>query len=203
MRRSLPICLATTFLVIATPAQAAWVFKGQFSGLNEVPANLSPGTGMVTVTINDARDTIAISANFSGLTAPTAAAHIHCCTGFPGAATGVAIETPSLPGFPLGVTSGSFSNSFDLLDAASYNPAFVTANGGTGESARNALFAGLLAGGSYFNIHTQAFPGGEIRAQLAYVPEPGAWAMMLLGFGVLGAGMRRRRTLAFAASGTG
>lgn len=197
MRRILPTCLAATVLLVATPAEAAWVFTGQFSGLNEAPANASPATGMVTVTINDARDTISISANFSGLTAPTTAAHIHCCTGFPGVNTGVAIETPSLPGFPLGVTSGSFGNSFNLLDPASYNPVFVIANGGTGESARNALFAGMLAGGSYFNIHTQAFPGGEIRAQLAYVPEPGTWAMMVLGFGVLGAGMRRRRELAF------
>lgn len=31
-------------------------------------------------------------------------------------------------------------------------------------------------------------------AAVAAVPEPGTWAMMLLGFGAIGAGLRRRRT---------
>jgi hypothetical protein len=30
---------------------------------------------------------------------------------------------------------------------------------------------------------------------VAPVPEPAAWATMVLGFGVLGAGMRRRQSL--------
>jgi hypothetical protein len=29
---------------------------------------------------------------------------------------------------------------------------------------------------------------------MAAVPEPGTWAMMLLGFGAIGFSMRRRRT---------
>lgn len=38
------------------------------------------------------------------------------------------------------------------------------------------------------------FVGSEVGA----VPEPGTWAMMLLGFGAIGFSMRRRRTLAVA-----
>jgi hypothetical protein len=178
--------------MIPGTALAALFFKTSLAGSNEVPANASPGTGTATILINDALDTITISASFAGLTAGTAAAHIHCCTSAT-ANTGVAIETPSLPGFPLGVTSGSFSNSFNLLDANNYNAPFVTANGGTAIGARDALIAGLLAGRSYFNIHTANFPGGEIRGQLTSVPESATWLMMLSGFALVGHAIRPRR----------
>jgi hypothetical protein len=54
-----------------------------------------------------------------------------------------------------------------MTSAASYNPAFVTANGGTTAGAEAALLAGLEAGQAYLNIHTTMFPGGEIRGFLA------------------------------------
>ena len=33
--------------------------------------------------------------------------------------------------FPLGVTSGTYDNTLDMTQATSYNPAYVTATGGT------------------------------------------------------------------------
>jgi len=102
---------------------------------------------------------------FSGLTSPDTASHIHCCISAPGT-TGVATTTPTFTGFPSGVTSGSYSHTFDMLNAASYNPAFVTAHGGTPASAAVALLAGMTAGQTYLNIHTVQFPGGEIRGFL-------------------------------------
>jgi hypothetical protein len=87
---------------------------------------------------------------------------------------------------------------FDLTMANSYNPAFVTAEGGVA-NAEAALVAGLLAGETYINIHTTMFPGGEIRGFLSAVPEPSTWAMMLLGFLGLGFAFRQsRRKLSFA-----
>jgi hypothetical protein len=47
-----------------------------------------------------------------------------------------------------------------------------------------------LAGETYINIHTQQFPGGEIRGFLGAVPEPSTWVMMLLGFAGLGFAFR-------------
>ena len=75
----------------------------------------------------------------------------------------------------------------------SFSASFLAANGGTADSAFAALIAGLDAGNAYFNIHTTAFPGGEIRGQLAAVPEPGTWMLLLGGFSLLGVVLRQRR----------
>ena len=65
------------------------------------------------------------------------------------------------------MTSGTYAHTLDMLNAGSYNPAFVTAHGGTPSSAAAALLTGILAGQAYVNIHTTMFPGGEIRGNLA------------------------------------
>jgi hypothetical protein len=51
--------------------------------------------------------------------------------------------------------------------------------------------ADLLAGLWYLNLHTSAFPGGEIRGQVLAVPEPGT--MTLVAVGLVGMAARRRR----------
>jgi hypothetical protein len=102
---------------------------------------------------------------FSGLSSPNTAAHIHCCVSAPGN-TGVATTVPTFTGFPSGVTSGTYTHTFDMLAAGSYNPAFIAAHGGTPASAAAALLAGINAGQAYLNIHTVMFPGGEIRGFL-------------------------------------
>jgi hypothetical protein len=91
------------------------------------------------------------------------------------------------------VTSGSYSNTFDLSLASSFNPAFVTANGNTVASAQAAFLAGLQSGQAYLNIHTSGNPGGEIRTFLSPTPEPSTWLMMITGFGLVGWSLRRRR----------
>lgn len=193
MKRTVMALAAAIAIAGATAANAtATIFGANLAGSNEVPGNASVGTGFATVTFDDVLNTLRVQAVFSGLSGPTIAAHIHCC-GPVGANRGVATTVPNFPGFPLGVTSGVFDNIFDLGLASTYNPSFVTANGGTLATARGALLAGLFSGNTYFNVHTTAFPGGEIRGQLAAVPEPASWAMMIGGFGLVGSAMRYRR----------
>jgi hypothetical protein len=183
-------------LVCATAAQATITVYGvNLSGANESPPNASPGVGSGTVTIDTVANTMAVNLTFSGLLGTTTASHIHAPTAAPFTGTaGVATTTPTFTGFPLGVTSGSYSNVFDLLVASSYNPAYITANGGTVAGAEGALLSSIASGQAYLNIHTTVVPGGEIRGFLVAVPEPATWMTMLLGFAVIGFALRRRRT---------
>jgi hypothetical protein len=155
----------------------------------ENPPTGSPGTGFALVTIDTTAHLLTVDFNFSGLQSTTTAAHIHCCLP-PPSNSGVATQTPRFVGFPTGVTSGSYFHVFDSSDLATYNPAFVTANGGTAAGAEAALLAGLLAGNAYLNIHTTVWPGGEIRGFLTQTPEP---ATMMLTGAALAAVMALRR----------
>jgi hypothetical protein len=190
------LCLAGV-LTCATAAQAAvTVYSATLNGPNESPPNASPGTGLAFVTIDDILDTMRVQVSFSGLTGTTTASHIHAATPSPFSGTaGVATTTPTFAGFPLGVTAGTYDNTLDLLLSSSYNPAYITANGGTTASAETALLSAIGSGRAYLNIHSTTFGGGEIRGFLVAVPEPASWALMLLGFGAIGIAVRRRRAL--------
>ncbi|MBL8490154.1 MAG: CHRD domain-containing protein, partial [Rhodocyclaceae bacterium] len=152
-------------MAAATTAQAhEAIYKAVLDGPSEAPPNVSPGHGTATVTIDFDLMTMRIEASFSGLIGPVTASHIHCCTAVSGTGTiGVATVTPTFTGFPAGVTAGSYDHTFDMTIASSYNAAFIAARGGTVSGALNALLLGLDGGKAYFNIHTSAFPGGEIR----------------------------------------
>lgn len=164
------------------------VFTTTLIGANEVPAVASSGIGNAVVTVDG--NLMLVTVNFSGLTGNTTASHIHCCSA-PGTNAGVATAVPTFPGFPLGVTAGFYSQTFDLSLASTYNPAFITARGGLAQ-AQAAFLNGLQNGQTYFNIHTNVFPGGEIRGQLTAVPEP--TTMLLLGIGLSGAAIAKKRS---------
>ncbi len=144
-------------------------FVTKLIGSNEVPPSGSTGTGQAVVVIDTVLNTMSVGVNFSGLTSGTTASHIHCClpsSFLSGVSVMVATTTPTFPGFPLGVTAGNYAMSFNLLNPASYNPAFITSPfnpSGTVAGAQAALVSGIVSGETYLNIHTTKFPGGEIR----------------------------------------
>jgi len=136
------------------------------SPLNENPAHPeSSATGTAQVIWDTSTHMMTVNVTFAGLTTPNTAAHIHCCVASPGT-TGVATTVPTFTGFPSGVTSGTYTHTFDMTSLTSYNPALVTAHGGTAAGAEAALLAGMQAGQTYLNIHTTMFPGGEERGFL-------------------------------------
>jgi|GEM_PF-744805 len=130
-------------IVLGPASTSVYSFSRVYSGSQEVPPNSSPGTGTITGVYNSTTNTIFYTINFSGLTANTTAAHFHG-PATPGVNAGVQIGHA---GFPVGVTSGTYSKS-DLLT--------------------NTQETQLLGGLWYSNIHTTALPGGEIRAQIFF-----------------------------------
>jgi hypothetical protein len=182
--------------VLALPAAANQiVYRAALTGPSELPPNASTATGTAFVTVDFDLLTMHVQTSFSGLVGNTTASHIHCCTLVPGSANvGVATTLPTFTGFPLGVTSGNYDQIFDMSLAASYNPAFVTAQGSIG-AAFNALVAGMDTGNAYFNIHTSTFPGGEIRGLITPVPEPQTYQLLATGLGLLPFVRRRSRSV--------
>jgi hypothetical protein len=168
-------------LVLATAANAE-NFSATLDGSQENPPVATTGTGTGTAIYDPMTQMLNVDVNFSGLMGDTTNAHIHCCAADASMNAGVAVHfVPH--GFPLGVTSGSFSHQFDLSMASSYDAGYLAASGGTAALARDRLLDAMRTGVAnnmniaYFNIHTSFRPGGEIRGNI--VPEPAALLMLL------------------------
>jgi hypothetical protein len=135
-RAVVAVCALT---LISAAAQAATVqLKADLKASAEVPPKDSAGTGTLTATLNTATNEFTYHIEFSGLTGPVAAAHFH------GPAAEGANAKPQLPIKATPITSP--------IDGK----ATLTA-----EQAKD-----LLDGKWYFNLHTAANPGGEIRGQV-------------------------------------
>ena len=170
------LLLPALFLCAALSAPATvFHYEVVLNGATEFPSNNSAGLGFGTVSYDDAAHTLQLKLAFSGLTGNTTASHIHAPTAIPFSVTnnaGVATTTPTFAGFPAGVTSGTYSNTLDLTLLSSYNPTYVTNNGGTTATAELALATAIAEGRAYWNVHSTAFPGGEIRGFLMKQDEP-------------------------------
>ena len=119
-------------------AQAAvTMYKANLGGTAEVPPVTTQGKGTAQVNVDPATKQLTWRVDYSGLSGPPAAAHIHCGAAA-GANAGVAV--------PLGTNLASpIQGSGALTDAQ---------------------LADLTAGKCYVNIHTAANKGGELRGQL-------------------------------------
>ena len=134
--------MAAAILFAAGAAGAATLhFSTALKGANEVPPHAVPGTGKVTATLDTTTDLFTYKVSYAGLTGPATMAHFH---------------GPALPG----------ANAPPVVPV----PASSLANPMTGTATLDAgQVADLKAGKWYFNIHTAANPGGEIRGQLPAV----------------------------------
>lgn len=141
MRKSTLVLGLLAAVAMGPMANAATVtYKATLSSAAEAPPVQGAGAGAATVNVDPATKQISWRVEYSGLSGPAAAAHIHCGAAA-GANAGVAI--------PLGTA-----------------PDWASPLQGTG-ALTDAQLADLQAGKCYVNIHTAANKGGEVRGQLA------------------------------------
>ncbi|HYP14349.1 MAG TPA: CHRD domain-containing protein [Bryobacteraceae bacterium] len=180
--------LLTSVLSLASLSAATiWTTPAGLSGAQERPEPVpSRGSGWGSASYDPTTMLLSIYLEWANLTTTAGAAHIHCCPGPEGVGP-VAVDFADI--FPK-TQSGTFSTVMDLDSADSYGGMFLAARGGDVDLARADFLAGMDAGLAYYNIHTPTFPAGEIRGNLAPIPEPGSIA--LLGLGLAGLAVRRR-----------
>ena len=194
MKHVLSVLALAGATALAAPAFAQTsvpTYRAIASGQAEEPPNASAGNSLTTIEINGLQ--LLVDAPFRDLTGTTVMAHIHCCT--TEAFRGVAPVAVPFDDFPTGVRAGTYNATIPLDEETSYDPAFLAANGGTTAGAYSALVDAINANEAYVNIHTSAYPNGEIRGFLvaAPIPEPAEWAMLGAGLaGLVWLGRRRR-----------
>ncbi len=164
------ILAALAFTLAAIQPSLAYAAHGLYTsvltGGQEVPPTTSTATGSGTLSL--AGSTVTCSGTAIGLSAELTGAHIH--QGAPG--TNGPIILTLIPN-PTVTIPPNFPRSFNCPAGASLTAAQI---------------ADLDAGNLYFNVHTTAFPGGEIRGQILHapptvvapIPTLSQWGLMFL-----------------------
>jgi len=138
-RPALTAVALSAVLFAAAPSIAAVVnYSADLKASSEVPPNDSKGTGAVTATYDTASKKFTYTATYSGLSGPATAAHFHG----PAAA---GVNAPPVVPIPATALASPIKGDATLTDAQA---------------------ADLAAGNWYFNVHTAANKGGEIRGQV-------------------------------------
>ncbi len=124
-------------LLIAGAAQAATLnFTATLAGASETPPTDSAGAGTLTATLNTATKAFDYQVVYSGLSGPATMAHFH-------GPAAVGAKAPAV--VPVKDPASPIKGEAMLTDAQ---------------------IADLEAGKWYFNVHTAAHPGGEVRGQV-------------------------------------
>src|SRR5215204_228462 len=129
----------TVFVLIFSVVSKAEIFTAYLNGAQEVPAVATTATGYARIVVNESTGSLSFTVVFNGLAGAQNDAHIHAPAAI-GVSTGVAIN------FGIdGGTSGTISGTTTITPTQ---------------------LSQLRQHLGYVNVHSTAFPGGEIRGQL-------------------------------------
>jgi hypothetical protein len=145
MRARLAILTVLLVLLLSATPLTAQTLGAVLTGSQEVPARAVPGFGNATVTFDATRQNIFVTITVTNLGSPINNFHIHeQSLGVNGP---VVIDLIGMGGtFANGVMTGTFAVTPAVAQRMLENPSNF-----------------------YVNVHTQQFPGGAVRGQLAYV----------------------------------
>jgi len=182
-------------------------FNATLNSANEVGTpSMATATGIATLSYDTlgtallTDDTYSFSMSVFGLTG--------------GATPGTAASAFHIHGAATTTENGPVRVSLDSAPFMSLNSGTTLLVGGSGVSAPvlfaatpatlinaghlSMSFLDMLQGGlAYVNVHTFAIPSGAVRGQLiqvAVVPEPETYALLLAGLGLVGGVVARRRS---------
>jgi hypothetical protein len=122
------------------PQEDRLTLSGAASASQEVPTNTSTGTGSISGSYHKENNSLEYTITWSGLSGAPSMMHFH---GPAPAGQNAGVAMP-ITGFTAAAT-GSVSGTATLTDTQETD---------------------LLAGNWYYNLHTAANPGGEIRGQI-------------------------------------
>lgn len=187
--------IAAAALAAVAPANAeVLAFRATPSGDQEVPDPVTTdANGVASILVDTASEQISIDLDVTGLTTddlfdtlvaePIGPIHLHNA---PAGQNGPVV-IPFAFGASYQDTADGFSltvNNFNFDDAVALSGSMLSFDD---------FVSGLLAGDYYVNIHTDGFPAGELRGQVAAVPLPGAIAFFAAGLAGLGVARRKGR----------
>ena len=167
MRRSciLSLLAALACLAAALPAEAQPNrFSTRLRAFDEVPSLATPGVGRFSATVSDDGSEVSYRLDYRNLEGSVLQAHIHLaqpgvngmimvflCSNLGNGPAG----TPACPADP-GVVTGTF-DAADVIGPIQQ---------GVQPGELFTVIRAMRAGFAYANVHTDRFPGGEIRGQI-------------------------------------
>lgn len=152
--------------------QQAVVFHARLNGYHEVPSISTQATGEFEVRLDTPTGALSYTLTYRNLESPAQQAHIHF--GQPGVNGGVSVWLCSnLPAPPPGApaaappgtqacpqTTGTITGTVQATDVVGPAAQGIAA----GEIAE--LLSAMNVGATYVNVHSVAYPNGEIRGQI-------------------------------------
>jgi hypothetical protein len=173
LRQLILVSAPTLLLVTATGGLAADGdrFFARLRAIEEVPAVSSPAGGQFKATINEESQTISFELSYDSLEAAPLFAHIHVGQRRVNGGVSVFLCGPpenaaqTCPAPPATITGELTPDNIVGPAGQGIDPATDPAKG------FEELIQLLRSGATYANLHSEKFPGGEIRGQIRAITQ--------------------------------